>query len=217
MTVSVESVATRLGTGRGRITAHTPMSTTATGPTAAVTSRRPSVPGRRKPHRASPTTHTARNAFARSRLRNVSASRTFEIGASSVYSTGRTKSASRGGAPVAASTGGGTLARGASATRAINASAIGWRRKRFTRTILGMKVRRATALALLACAVIGSVLACKQAPRARPRPPDAGTLVAVYLPPKTADRLAGRLQVIAAQHQWALSIRTDTAATAGAA
>jgi hypothetical protein len=79
-----------------------------------------------------------------------------------------------------------------------------------------MKVRRATALALLACAVIGSVLACKQAPRARPRPPDAGTLVAVYLPPKTADRLAGRLQVIAAQHQWALSIRTDTAALADA-
>jgi len=37
-------------------------------------------------------------------------------------------------------------------------------------------------------------------------------MVTVYLPPKSADLLAGRLQLIAAQHQWALSIRTDPAA-----
>ena len=37
-------------------------------------------------------------------------------------------------------------------------------------------------------------------------------MVTVYVPPKTAERLAGRLQVIAAQHQWALSVRTDAAA-----
>jgi len=37
-------------------------------------------------------------------------------------------------------------------------------------------------------------------------------MVTVYLPPKTADRLVGRLQSVAAQRQWALSIRTDSAA-----
>ncbi len=37
-------------------------------------------------------------------------------------------------------------------------------------------------------------------------------MVTVYVPPKVADRIAGRLQTIAAQHQWALSIRTDSAA-----
>ena len=94
----------------------------------------------------------------------------------------------------------------------MSARAIGWRRKRFTRTILGMKVRDATVARLLLCALLGLAPACKQAPRARPRPPDAGTMVTVYLPPKSADLLAGRLQLIAAQHQWALSIRTDPAA-----
>ena len=39
-------------------------------------------------------------------------------------------------------------------------------------------------------------------------------MVTVYVPPKVADRIAGRLQTIAAQHQWALSIRTDSAALA---
>ena len=34
----------------------------------------------------------------------------------------------------------------------------------------------------------------------------------VYLPSKMADRLMGRLQGIAAQHQWVLSVRTDSAA-----
>ena len=34
----------------------------------------------------------------------------------------------------------------------------------------------------------------------------------VYVPSKMADRLMGRLQGIAAQHQWVLSVRTDSAA-----
>src|SRR5438552_1572169 len=61
-----------------------------------------------------------------------------------------------------------------------------------------------------------AALACREARRANPRPADAGTMVTVYVPPKAADRIAGRLQTIAAQHQWALSIRTDSAALADA-
>ena len=41
-------------------------------------------------------------------------------------------------------------------------------------------------------------------------------MVTVYVPPKSADRLAGRLQAVAAGHQWALSIRTDSSALAEA-
>ena len=41
-------------------------------------------------------------------------------------------------------------------------------------------------------------------------------MVTVYVPPKAADRIAGRLQTIAAQRQWALSIRTDSTALAEA-
>lgn len=41
-------------------------------------------------------------------------------------------------------------------------------------------------------------------------------MVTVYVPAKSAERLAGRLQLIAAQHQWALSVRTDPAALAEA-
>lgn len=59
---------------------------------------------------------------------------------------------------------------------------------------------------------MGVVLACKQAPRTNPRPADAGTVVTVYLPPKAVDRLMGRLQSVAARHQWVLSVRTDGAA-----
>jgi len=47
--------------------------------------------------------------------------------------------------------------------------------------------------------MVSCILGCRQAPRARPRPPDAGTTVTVYVPPKSAERLAGRLQVIAAK------------------
>src|SRR3989442_9483160 len=98
----------------------------------------------------------------------------------------------------------------------MSASAIGWRRSRFTRTILGMRVPDATVARLLAGWIAGAAVACKAAPRASPRPADAGTTVTVYLPPRAADRLAGRLQAVAARHQWALSIRTDSAALAEA-
>jgi len=94
----------------------------------------------------------------------------------------------------------------------MSASAIGWRRSRFTRTILGMRVPDATVAHLLTCCLAGTALACSEPPRASRRPADAGTMVTVYLPPKTADRLAGRLQSVAAQRQWALSIRTDSGA-----
>ncbi len=59
-------------------------------------------------------------------------------------------------------------------------------------------------------------LACRRAPRAAPRPPDAGTVVTVYVPSNRADRVMGRLQAVAAQHQWALSVRTDSGALADA-
>jgi hypothetical protein len=95
-------------------------------------------------------------------------------------------------------------------------SAIGWRRSRFTRTILGMRVLDATVARLLTCGLAGAAIACGEKPRASPRPADAGLMVTVYVPPKTADRLAGRLQAVAAQRQWALSIRTDSAALADA-
>jgi hypothetical protein len=39
-------------------------------------------------------------------------------------------------------------------------------------------------------------------------------VVSVYLPSKMADRLMGPLQAVAAQHQWVLSVRTDSAALA---
>ena len=79
-----------------------------------------------------------------------------------------------------------------------------------------MRVLDATVARLLACCLAGAALACSEKPRANPRPADAGTMVTVYLPPKTADRLAGRLQAVAARRQWALSIRTDNAALADA-
>jgi len=98
----------------------------------------------------------------------------------------------------------------------MSARAIGWRRSRFTRTILGMRVPHATVARLVACSLAGATLACGETPRPRPRPPDAGLLVTVYLAPKAADRLAGRLQTVAVRRQWALSIRTDSAALADA-
>ena len=79
-----------------------------------------------------------------------------------------------------------------------------------------MRVPDATVAHVLACCLAGAALACGETRRASPRPPDAGLVMTVYLPPKTADRLAGRLQRVAAQRQWALSIRTDSAALADA-
>src|SRR2546428_8629272 len=93
-------------------------------------------------------------------------------------------------------------------------SAIGWRRSRFTRTILGMRVPGATVARLCACGLAGAALACREAPHASSRPADAGTMVTVYVPAKVADRLAARLQAVAARRQCALSIRTDSAALA---
>jgi hypothetical protein len=79
-----------------------------------------------------------------------------------------------------------------------------------------MRVTAATLPHLAVAALAAAGLACKRAPRASPPPADAGAVVTVYLPPKMADRLMGRFQVVAAQHQWALSIRTDSAALADA-
>src|SRR6266550_2883390 len=182
----------------------------------AATSRCRTEPRRNSPHSASAATHVTRNAIARSPLRSVSASSTFETGASRVYSVGRTRSTSAGGAPLTASTRPGKGERAESKTSAMSVKAIGWRRSRFTRTILGMRVRDATVARLLACCLAAAALACREARRANPRPADAGTMVTVYVPPKAADRIAGRLQTIAAQHQWALSIRTDSAGRAEA-
>lgn len=75
-----------------------------------------------------------------------------------------------------------------------------------------MRVIAATLPRLALTALAAAGLACKRAPRANPPPADAGTVVSVYLPPKTVERLMGRLQVVAAQHQWVLSIRTDAEA-----
>ena len=38
----------------------------------------------------------------------------------------------------------------------------------------------------------------------------------VYVPARMADQVMGRLQAVAARHQWALSVRTDSAALADA-
>src|SRR4029077_12362142 len=123
-----------------------------------------------------------------------------------------TRSASSGGAPATASTTGGSGERAETRISAMSPRAIGWRRRRFTRTILSMNATSATAACLLATLSAG--LACKPSVRssASQPPTDAGTVVTVYLPSKMADRLMGRLQGIAAQHQWVLSVRTDSAA-----
>jgi hypothetical protein len=70
----------------------------------------------------------------------------------------------------------------------------------------------ATVLGPLASAVIAAGLGCRQAARAPARPADAGAMVTVYVAPGIADRVMGRLQLVAARHQWALSVRTDSAA-----
>ena len=74
----------------------------------------------------------------------------------------------------------------------------------------------ATVRRLLLSSLALAGLACDRTPRAGGRPADAGTVVTVYVPPRVADRMLGRLQQVAARHQWALSIRTDTAALADA-
>jgi hypothetical protein len=73
--------------------------------------------------------------------------------------------------------------------------------------MLVMRALEATAL----CLVVSS-LACGRASRAHQPPADAGTMVTVYVPPKTADEIVSRLTGVAARHRWALSVRTDSAA-----
>src|SRR2546425_12524570 len=93
--------------------------------------------------------------------------------------------------------------------------AIGWRRTRFTRTILGMRAMDATVRRLLvSVALLG--LGCKTPSPVRKPPADAGTVVTVYVPPDAVDRLMGRLTAVAASHPWALSGRTGAAAPAEA-
>ena len=81
-----------------------------------------------------------------------------------------------------------------------------------------MNLSDATVACLLVTLSAG--LGCKRCERASasppPPPPDAGTVVTVYLPSKLADQLMGRLQGVAARHQWVLSVRTDSAALAEA-
>lgn len=63
-------------------------------------------------------------------------------------------------------------------------------------------------------AALSAGIGCKRSDRASALPPptDAGTVVTVYMPSRMADRLMGRLQGVAARHQWVLSVRTDSAA-----
>lgn len=58
-------------------------------------------------------------------------------------------------------------------------------------------------------------LACRKPPRAG-APADAGTVVTVYVPPRAAERMMGPIMNVASQHQWVLSLRTDSEAVAEA-
>jgi len=67
-------------------------------------------------------------------------------------------------------------------------------------------------VSLVSLALAG--LACRKAPRssaARTQP-----LVRVYVTPPAAERVMGRMMDAAARHDWALSVRTDSAALAEA-
>ncbi|MGH7547469.1 MAG: hypothetical protein ACREMM_04760 [Gemmatimonadales bacterium] len=75
-----------------------------------------------------------------------------------------------------------------------------------------MRALEATALRLFVSSLAAWGLACKPSPRASAPPADAGMTVTVYVPPKSVDRLMGRLTTVAAQHRWVLSVRTDSAA-----
>ncbi|OLC04727.1 MAG: hypothetical protein AUH45_02520 [Gemmatimonadetes bacterium 13_1_40CM_69_22] len=75
-----------------------------------------------------------------------------------------------------------------------------------------MRAREATVSRLCATSLTVLGLACQRPPRGRTPPADAGTVVTVYLPARAVDQLMGRLTTVAASHQWALSVRTDSAA-----
>ncbi len=77
---------------------------------------------------------------------------------------------------------------------------------------------RATDATVLCLSAGLFALACRRSERAGASAPPAeggagaGAVVSVYMPSRMAERLMGRLQAVAAQHQWVLSVRTDSAA-----
>jgi hypothetical protein len=79
-----------------------------------------------------------------------------------------------------------------------------------------MKTLEATTLRLLVSSVAVLGPACNKSPRASAPPADAGTVVTVYVPSESVDRIMGRLTAVASRHQWTLSVRTDTEALAEA-
>src|SRR3989442_1032714 len=92
--------------------------------------------------------------------------------------------------------------------------AIGWRRRRFTRTILGMRAMDATVRRLLVSSLVLLGLGFKNpSPVGRP-PADAGGVVAVCGPPAAAAGWLGRLPAVAAPPRGAGSARPGAAATA---
>src|SRR2546428_10138322 len=97
MRVSVDAAGTGGGTGRGGGPAATPSRITARGARTAATSRRCIEPRRNSPHSTNAATHVTRKATARSPLRNVSASSTFEAGGRGGYSAGRPRATAAGG------------------------------------------------------------------------------------------------------------------------
>ncbi|HYT71582.1 MAG TPA: hypothetical protein VEK78_09380 [Gemmatimonadales bacterium] len=70
--------------------------------------------------------------------------------------------------------------------------------------------------AMALCLLVSSLgfvgLACKEPRRAGAPAADAGPVLTVYAEPQTAQRLMSRVLDIAARHQWAVSLRTDSAA-----
>src|SRR5437879_2718413 len=88
--------------------------------------------------------------------------------------------------------------------------AVGWGRGIFLRKMWRVRARGAPVL------LAGGGLGGGGPGGPRPPPADAGTVVTVYVAPKAVDRLMGRLTGVAASHQWALSVRTDSAALAEA-
>ena len=67
-------------------------------------------------------------------------------------------------------------------------------------------------VSLVSLALAG--LACRKSPRSRAA--RTQPLVTAYVTPPAAERLMGRMLDAAARHDWALSVRTDSAALAEA-
>jgi hypothetical protein len=78
--------------------------------------------------------------------------------------------------------------------------------------MLEMRAMEATALCLLVSSLAFAGPACKEARRAGSSAADAGPVLTVYAEPQIAQRLMGRVLDVAARHQWAVSLRTDSAA-----